>query len=130
MRMAFSLTIPGWASNLYILAGHGQALGDAIVPAVEPHFTRQLVKKYPHKLSPSSSESSQRYLAWRADVVTGTMDSLAQYARSLQPDILISANDYDTIMHPTYISHGIDLPGLASCQDVVMIEDFALPRYS
>jgi hypothetical protein len=86
--------------------------------------------KIPQQISPSNSETSRTYLAWRSDVVTRTINSLARYARSLQPDIQISVNDYDTIMHPTYISHGIDLPGLARCQDVVMIEDFALPRYS
>lgn len=84
----------------------------------------------PKQISPSNCETSRIYLNWRANVVTNIMDSLAKYARSLQPDIVISANDYDTIMHPTYISHGIDLPGLAICQDVVMIENFALPRYS
>jgi len=102
--------------------------GGCYCPRCRTSFHQAAGLEIPTQITPSSSEASCRYLAWRADVVTGTMGALAQYAKSLRSDILISANDYDTIMHPTYISHGIDLPGLASVQDVVMIEDFALPR--
>jgi hypothetical protein len=84
----------------------------------------------PTQVHPESDPVSHNYLAWRANLVTKTMVSLADYAHSLRQDILISINDYDVIMHPTYISHGIDFQELAACQDVIMIEDFALPSWT
>jgi hypothetical protein len=54
---------------------------------------------------------------------------LADYARSLKPDVLVSANDFDAVMRPSYLVYGIDLRGLAKRQDLLMIEDFCLPRW-
>jgi len=45
---------------------------------------------------------------------------LAEYARSLKPDTVISANDFDAVMRPSYLILGIDLPAL---------EDYGLPRW-
>jgi hypothetical protein len=83
----------------------------------------------PKRISPDIDEASQRYLRWRAKQVTQTMHMLAEYARSLNPDIVISANDFDAVMRPSYLIYGIDLQALAEVQDVIMIEDFALPRW-
>jgi hypothetical protein len=83
----------------------------------------------PQRISPATDEVSQRYLRWRAAQVTQTMQMLADYARSLNPDVVVSANDFDAIMRPSYLIYGIDLQTLAKVQDVIMIEDFALPRW-
>lgn len=84
----------------------------------------------PTKIDPAREPNSRDYLAWRAEQVTRTLASLANYARSLNPDILISANDYNAIMQPAFATHGIDLSALADPQDVVMIENFSLPRWA
>jgi hypothetical protein len=83
----------------------------------------------PTRISPSTDKSSQIYLRWRAEQVTQTLAELSEYARSLKPEIFISVNDYDAVMRPSYLVYGVDLPALAQVQDVVMIEDFALPRW-
>jgi hypothetical protein len=98
-------------------------------PSCQKAFYSETGLSIPQDIHPETDENSRTYLAWRAGVVTQTIKSLANFARDLHPGIVISVNDYDAIMHPTYISHGIDLPHLAACQDIVMIEDFALPRF-
>lgn len=83
----------------------------------------------PTQIDPHGDETSRRYLTWRAEIVTQTMQLLADHARSLNPGVVISANDYDAVMRPSYGIHGIDLRGLADVQDMMMIEDFCLPRW-
>jgi hypothetical protein len=61
--------------------------------------------------------------------MTGVIAALGDYARSLRPDVVIGANDYNAVMNPSYVAYGVDLAALARVQDVVMIEDFALPRW-
>ncbi len=92
-------------------------------------FRQETGLTIPTRIDLESDKTSRDYLRWRADLVTSTLGELAAYARSLNPGIFISANDYDAVMRPNYITHGIDLRGLAQVQDVVMIEDFALPRW-
>lgn len=75
-------------------------------------------------------EEVQAYLHWRARVVTSTLQELAEFARSLKPNVLVSANNFDAVMRPSYLVMGIDLPALAKVQDIMMIEDFGLPRWS
>jgi hypothetical protein len=82
----------------------------------------------PEVIAPRSDEASRRYLRWRADQVTETVGALADAARILNPDILVSANDFDAVMRPSYLIYGVDLEGLARVQDVMMIEDYGLPR--
>jgi hypothetical protein len=43
--------------------------------------------------------------------------------------VQISANNFDAIMRPSYVTYGIDLPALAQVQDVIMIEDYGLPHW-
>ncbi len=69
------------------------------------------------------------YLRWRAAQLTALMVELASYTKSLKPDAPVSANDYDAVMRNSYLVYGIDLAALARVQDVVMIENFALPRW-
>ena len=83
----------------------------------------------PISINPLRNPSTQIYIDWRAGIVTQTMAELAGFARSLNPEILISANNYDAIMQPSYTSFGIDLQALSQIQDVIMIEDFSLPRW-
>ena len=83
----------------------------------------------PTQLEPERNEDSRIYLRWRTDVVTRTIRELADYARSLKTDVLVSVNDYDAVMRSSYLVYGIDLRGLASVQDMLMIEDFGLPRW-
>jgi hypothetical protein len=92
-------------------------------------FRRVAEIEIPAQIAPESDEASRRYLRWRAEQVTGTMAMLADYARSLDPEVVISANDFDAVMRPSYLIYGIDLASLAGVQDVVMIEDYGLPRW-
>lgn len=83
----------------------------------------------PEQINPVLDENSRKYLDWRSQVVIQTIASLGEYARSMNENILVSVNDYNVIMNPSFVTHGIDLRELAAVQDVVMIEDFALPRW-
>jgi hypothetical protein len=83
----------------------------------------------PTQLFPETDENSRTYLRWRANLVTRTLSELSDYARLLKPDVLVSANDFDAVMRPSYLVYGIDLRGLAKVQDLLMIEDFCLPRW-
>lgn len=98
-------------------------------PCCRSTFFEETGFSIPYSIHPETDPISRLFIEWRANRVTETICSLAEYTRSRKPDIVISVNNYDTIIHPTYISHGIDLPGLAQCQDVVMIENFSLPKY-
>jgi hypothetical protein len=69
------------------------------------------------------------FLRWRAAQVTHLLRDLATYARELQPDTPISANDVDCVLKDSYVIYGIDLDALADVQDVTMIENFGLPRW-
>jgi hypothetical protein len=77
----------------------------------------------------AQDETSRRYLAWRASQVTALLADLSGLARQLNPRVVISANNFDAVMRPSFAVYGIDLSSLAAVQDVIMIEDFALPRW-
>jgi hypothetical protein len=83
----------------------------------------------PTSISPKGDEASRDYLRWRAGQITGIIAMLGDYARTLRPGVVIGANDYNAVMNPSYVAYGVDLAALAGVQDVVMIEDFALPRW-
>ena len=68
-----------------------------------------------------------KYLRWRANKMSAVFRDLSDFARNLKPDVIISANDYDCILRPSYLVYGIDFPVLSSLQDLSMIENFALP---
>jgi len=92
-------------------------------------FRQASGREIPTRLSPEGDEDSRLYLLWRADLVTRTLRELAGYARALKPDVLVSANDFDAVMRPSYLIYGIDLQALAGVQDLLMIEDYGLPRW-
>lgn len=82
----------------------------------------------PDKILPERDEVAH-YLRWRADQVTKMMAGMAEMIHSINPNVLISANDYVVHMHNSYLVYGIDVEALAHIQDVVMVENFALPRW-
>jgi hypothetical protein len=86
-------------------------------------------REIPEKILPERDEVAD-YLRWRAGQVTKTMQTLADTARSLKPGTTISANDYVVTMHNSYLIYGIDVEALAGVQDVIMVENFALPHWS
>ncbi len=71
----------------------------------------------------------QKYITWRANQMTSVMAELITYARSVKSNVVISANDYDCIMRPSYLIYGIDFQALSKIQDISMIENFALPDW-
>lgn len=97
-------------------------------PRCSEAFRRATGLEIPTRIDPLR-EDVQVYLHWRAGVVTSTLRELAEYARLLNPDVLISANNFDAVMRPSFLILGIDLPALAEVQDVLMIEDYGLPRW-
>lgn len=72
---------------------------------------------------------SDRYIRWRAEQLSRIFTEMAAYARSLKPGVVVSANDYDPVTRASYLVFGIDFPGLAQAQDLMMIENFGLPRW-
>lgn len=80
----------------------------------------------PKKILPDSADVAA-YLRWRAGRVTATVRELAGFARELKPGCPISANDYDVTMRNSYLIYGIDVEALSDIQDVIMVENFALP---
>lgn len=81
----------------------------------------------PTHLDPDLAET-RHYLAWRADVVWRLIEELAEFARSLRPDVAVSENVYDVINRNHFADFGVDLRRAAAVSDVVMIEDHSLPR--
>jgi hypothetical protein len=73
--------------------------------------------------------ASDEYLTWRAARVTQTLFALAEFTRANKADVIISANDFDAVMRPSTITYGIHLADLARIQDIVMIEDYGLPKW-
>lgn len=82
----------------------------------------------PTRIDPIGDEASRVYIRWRAQQVTRVLQQLADYAHTLKPGVAVSVNDFDAVMRPSYLIFGVDLQGLAKVQDVMMIEDYGLPR--
>jgi len=92
-------------------------------------FKEHSGQKIPKKLYPDRDPQSQVYLRWRAEQVTQTLADLAWFARSLNPQVQVSANNFDPIVRPSFVTYGIDLAALAKVQDVLLLENFALPNW-
>jgi hypothetical protein len=82
----------------------------------------------PEKILPGRDDVAD-YLRWRAGRVTATIQELADFIHTLKPDAPISANDYDVTMRNSTLIYGIDVEALAKIQDIIMVENFALPRW-
>ena len=102
-------------------------------PGCHCETCKQLYKLESGKTIPSDTDLSKQvvkdYISWRAQKTTSVVHYLALHARSLKPDVIISANDYDPVMRPTKLIFGIDFQAVAEIQDVSMIENFALPKW-
>lgn len=85
-------------------------------------------KAIPEKILPGRDDVAE-YLRWRADQVTATLQELADFIHSIKPDAPISANDFDMTMRNSPLIYGLDVEALAKIQDLIMVEDFALPRW-
>ena len=81
----------------------------------------------PVKILPDRDDVAE-YLGWRADQVTGMVADLADTARRVKPGAPISANDYVATLQNSFLIYGIDVEALSRIQDVIMVENFALPR--
>jgi len=91
-------------------------------------YHQETGRRLPEKVLPDRTEVAE-YLRWRAGRVTTTIKELSEYARELKPGCPISANDYDVTMRNSYLIYGIDVEALSEIQNVIMVENFALPRW-
>jgi hypothetical protein len=116
------------AQPLYI---GGRWLGPAgcYCPRCRATFRQAWGLEIPRRMDPQRDEGSRLYLRWRAQTVSRVLAALAEEARSLKPDIVISANDFDAVMRPSFLIYGIDLASLSRIQDILMIESYGLPRW-
>jgi hypothetical protein len=90
-------------------------------------YREETGREIPEKILPDREEVVG-YLRWRASRVTETIRELSDYVHQLKPDAPISANDFDVTMRNAYLIYGIDVEELAKIQDVIMVENFALPN--
>ncbi len=86
-------------------------------------------KPIPKKILPGREEVAD-YLRWRSERVTAMMQEMADFIHAIKPDAPIGANDYDVTMRNSKLIYGIDVTALAKIQNVIMVENFALPRWN
>ena len=98
-------------------------------PRCRARYRADTGTEIPKEIDPETDAGFQ-YLAWRAARVTSRLAELAALAKGIKPGIVISANDFDAVMRPSFITYGIDLAALAEVQDVIMIEDYGLPKWT
>ena len=92
-------------------------------------FEEETGHEIPQSFSPQLNARDREYLRWREAQMTQILGELFEYAHSLDPDVVISVNDFDAITRPSLPTYGIDLSALADIQDVMMIENFGLPKW-
>lgn len=97
-------------------------------PRCQSLYQSEMGRKIPEKILPHEGDVAD-YLRWRAGRVTATLQELADFAHSLKPDAPVGANDFDVVMRNSYLIYGLDVEALAKIQDVVMVENFALPSW-
>lgn len=120
---------PWHASQPFLLGGTWLGSAGCYCSRCRDAFRTATGWEMPTLISPDTNETSRHYLRWRAALVTQTLSELADHARSLKPEVVISANNFDAVMRPSYAIYGIDLAALAQVQDVLMIEDYGLARW-
>jgi hypothetical protein len=91
-------------------------------------YREETGREIPEKIFPDREEVAD-YLRWRANRVTAVMQELADFIHTLDPNVPISANDYDVTMRNSYLTYGIDVEALSKVHDIIMVENFALPRW-
>ncbi len=97
-------------------------------PACQQKYFEHSGEKIPKRIQPGEVRSDA-YIRWRANQLSRLVEDLAAHARAIKQDVVISANDYDPVPRPSYLVFGIDLQRLSHVQDVMMIENFSLPRW-
>ena len=97
-------------------------------PRCRALYRQQSGRDIPAVIDPEQPETAH-YLRWRAHQMTSLLAELAGFVRQIKPGAPVSANDYDAVTRNSLVIYGIDLPALARVQDIVMIENFALPRW-
>jgi hypothetical protein len=75
----------------------------------------------------SRSEATRQYMRWRAEAAVSAVRAWSQTARELNPAIVICANNLDGLDRNSFVTIGADLESLADVQDVLLLEDFAMP---
>lgn len=70
----------------------------------------------------------QQYLRWRAETAISVLQKWIDVARTLNPSLAISANNFDAIARNSYVAMGMDLAGQADIQNVATVEAFSWPR--
>lgn len=120
---------PWHASQTFLLGGAWLGTAGCFCPRCQESFRKVSGSYIPTLLSPENDTLSQAYLRWRTDLVAQTIGEMGAYARSLNKKILVSVNDFDAVMRPSTVIFGIDLQKMAKVQDVLMIEDYGLPRW-
>ncbi|MFN3929036.1 MAG: hypothetical protein ACK4OK_05315, partial [Thermoflexus sp.] len=98
-------------------------------PRCRSAFRQATGLEIPRLIEPERDEATRIYLRWRAELVARTLAALAEEIRAIKPDALVSANDFDVVMRPSFLIYGIDVEKLARIQDILMVEDFGLPRW-
>lgn len=76
----------------------------------------------------TKSPDAQQYLRWRTQAASRVLEKWVEVAKNLNPNIIVSVNNFDAIARNSYVSMGIDISGLADVQDVSTIENFAFPH--
>jgi hypothetical protein len=84
-------------------------------------------QEIPEKILPERDDVAA-YLRWRGQQVTNMVADLAEMIQRIKPGAPISANDYVVSLQNSFLIYGVDVEALARIQDVIMVENFALPR--
>lgn len=71
---------------------------------------------------------TQQYLRWRASLLSTVLRDWVQTARDLNPNIMIAANNIDIVARNSYVAFGIDIEQLTDIQDLIVVQNYALPR--
>lgn len=120
---------PWYAAQPYPLGGSWLGSVGCYCPICREKYHKETGLALPENIDPKNPVHAS-YIRWRAQQATGTISMYIGYAKSLNPDILVSSNDFDAVMRPSYLIYGIDLQQMSRVKDFMMIEDYGLPRWT
>lgn len=72
---------------------------------------------------------SEAYLHWRAEVVCQRLAEWRQRVTDRKADALVVANNCDAGLRDTRALFGLDVPQAGASQDLLLLEDIAMPRH-
>jgi hypothetical protein len=119
---------PWYAAQPVALFGCWHGSAGCHCPRCQEKYLQDTGQTIPTRIAPGDP-LSDGYIAWRANQATLMLIHYRGYAKSISPDVCISANNFDAVMRPSYLIYGIDLKALSSVQDIIMIEDYGLPVF-